>query len=1069
MKAKTLSLGIFSLIFFSALIYIGAFHSPQTTDAATLTVCADVPATCTYSTITAAIAAATDDNGDIIDVQSGYVETGEAFPLTVDKSVEIDCSNVETIGNISNSDVMSITDTDVTIENCELDKIEINVSTSNVTINNNTIDTSGATFITTAGNDADSLTITNNTALNGVWIDGKIDSTNISSNTFEIRYKGTSRQGISLNGMISDATIDDNSVTNYVSGRSNYNMIELRGSSGNPAGTGNTITNNIISFSTHPGSESLGYLITIESIADITVSGNYITLPTTSEGSYGGIWIGAEWGDLTATIQNNTIKLSATCGSDCRAIYGGDLSASNTVTLTAEYNLFYSLVETSETAVEGMFIAKNHDDSSITITDNYNGYYNTTEFISTDGTYEDEIVINYTNRYTMNPGMMMEEGLGETTADDMDPFPASCYLDVNGSTDIGVFSGARRSAEGDGKVHIEVDDDGTIDYSSVDFTSIESALAAACTTGSSVDVAAGTYAEQIRVDTKTVNLIGAGSGSTTINSAGINSDAALWLVNIDNSTISGFTITADATDYAALLLSSESDSNTFTDLILSGITSTTTTYTKTYHPYEYNDTDYTASVLMAYQIGAGAGDFYTINENDEDITSITSGNQTWNLGLANTGGNYYTIYWDDADYPDADTAKTELDTLGMGTWTIDCWSDDTYLYSGGSYGYITPTVDATNCPTAAPTVLTAGYQTSPATPVIMISKTANLYISNSNSNNFSSSTIQNGEYGISLMGTSASNTIDTTGMTFTGNTTDLYTATTGDNTITTSDYCASLAYIIGLTGALTGCNTVPTNSINSATQAADTNTVAVSIEVDDHDNNDIKVRVEYERPSDNGACDGPWATATLSGPATADYSDSGGVPDIASSEYQVGSTATTRIVTTSGSNTVVFNWNASEDVGEDGTHCLKITANDNTTDQTTPVTQTVSYAYVGVTPVIEETGTATYVSILSAAIEQSEGEAEAEAPSESEEATDEEEAEALSEEFSAEEEEPEMTEQQENIPGMQVQPEAPTGLEIAKNLASAFNDWIRENLGYAILGGIMIGSVYYMGKTNGSK
>ena len=74
-----------------------------------------------------------------------------------------------------------------------------------------------------------------------------------------------------------------------------------------------------------------------------------------------------------------------------------------------------------------------------------------------------------------------------------------------------------------------------------------------------------------------------------------------------------------------------------------------------------------------------------------------------------------------------------------------------------------------------------------------------------------------------------------------------------------------------------------------------------------------------------------------------------------------------------------------------------------------------------------------------------------------------------SQEFSAEEEEPEMTEQQENIPGMQVQPEAPTGLEIAKNLASAFNDWIRENLGYAILGGIMIGSVYYMGKTNGSK
>ena len=52
---------------------------------------------------------------------------------------------------------------------------------------------------------------------------------------------------------------------------------------------------------------------------------------------------------------------------------------------------------------------------------------------------------------------------------------------------------------------------------------------------------------------------------------------------------------------------------------------------------------------------------------------------------------------------------------------------------------------------------------------------------------------------------------------------------------------------------------------------------------------------------------------------------------------------------------------------------------------------------------------------------------------------------------------------------MQVQPEAPTGLDIVKNLASVFNDWIKENLGYVILGGVMIGSVYYMGKTNGSK
>ncbi|GAF96889.1 unnamed protein product, partial [marine sediment metagenome] len=172
-------------------------------------------------------------------------------------------------------------------------------------------------------------------------------------------------------------------------------------------------------------------------------------------------------------------------------------------------------------------------------------------------------------------------------------------------------------------------------------------------------------------------------------------------------------------------------------------------------------------------------------------------------------------------------------------------------------------------------------------------------------------------------------------MTFTSNTTDLYTSSTGDNTITTNDYCAALTYIIELTGALTGCQTAPTISINSATQITDTNTITVSIEVDDADNNDTKVRVEYETDYDE-ACDGPWATATLSGTATADYNDSGGAPDVASSGYQVGSTATTRIITTSGANTVTFTWSTISNITaeNEGTHCLRVTASDDTVDTT---------------------------------------------------------------------------------------------------------------------------------------
>ncbi|NIA01810.1 MAG: hypothetical protein GWP15_00325 [Nitrospirae bacterium] len=993
MKIRIFSLGIFSIIFFSALIYIGAFHSQNSANAATLTVCADVPGTCTYSTVTAAIAAATDGNSDVIDVQSGYVETGESFPLTVGKSVEIDCGDVETLGNISNSDVILVTDSNVTIENCELDKVEIRVSASDATLNSNAIDTAGATFFTTTGDAADNLTVTGNYALNGVWINGGIDGTNISNNTFEIRYKGTARQGISIEGMTSDTTINSNTVTNLVGTRANYNMIAIVGTSGNPVGTGNTITNNTIAFSTDPGSSSTGNMISANSAAAITISGNYISLPSTSEGSYAGISLISEFGPLTATVQNNTIKLSGTCGSDCRAISGGDYNTSNAVVLTAEYNIFYSLAEISGTIVEGMYIAKDHDDSTITITDNYNGYYNTTDFISESGTYSSEISTTATNRYTMNPGMMTEEVARPSTADDMNPFDGSCYLDVNGTTDIGAYSAVRRSAEGDGKVHIEVDDDGDIDYSTVDFNDIDTALGTTCSTGGSVDVAAGTYAEQIGFNTKTVDLIGAGSGSTTINSAGINSDPALFLVNVDDSTISGFTVTADATDTAALLLSTGSNSNTFTDLILSGITSTTTAYTKTYHPYEYNGTNYTAgSVILMFHAKTGVNaDYLTVDENDEAITSNIDGTpQTWNLGLANNGSLYYSLYWDDNEYPSSTEALEELTALG-GTWTVDCWADDVYVYANGAYGYTVPTVDATNCPTIAPTVITSGYQTIPATPAIRVSPNGNLYIASSDSNTFSSSTIQNSAYGISFAGTSASNTIDTTGITFTGNTTDLYTSSSGDNTITTNDSCASLTYTVGATGALTGCQTVPTGTLSSASQDSGENTVSVSFTANDPDRETLQAKLEYESDYD-GSCDGPWIKANVSA-ATA----SSGTPSVDNSAgYQI-----TSVTTSEGINTVSATWDANTNIGDiDGTHCLRLTVNDATTDQTTPSTKTVAYAYDTPTPAVETSGSSVgaFLSGLSSKAKKDTSEEKAEAEEEEEEVTEEEPTEEKAEE-----------------------------------------------------------------------
>lgn len=147
----------------------------------------------------------------------------------------------------------------------------------------------------------------------------------------------------------------------------------------------------------------------------------------------------------------------------------------------------------------------------------------------------------------------------------------------------------------------------------------------------------------------------------------------------------------------------------------------------------------------------------------------------------------------------------------------------------------------------------------------------------------------------------------------------------------------------------------PTGSFNNASQKTDgSGDVDISIEIDHADDEAVRAKLNYETDS-GGACDGPWAAATLLGPATADFNDSGGAPDIDNGvTYQVGSGSSTHIITTSGSNTVQFDWDSDTDLPtEDGTRCLQLTANDDFKDQVTLATITLSVDNVD--PIISAT------------------------------------------------------------------------------------------------------------------
>lgn len=133
----------------------------------------------------------------------------------------------------------------------------------------------------------------------------------------------------------------------------------------------------------------------------------------------------------------------------------------------------------------------------------------------------------------------------------------------------------------------------------------------------------------------------------------------------------------------------------------------------------------------------------------------------------------------------------------------------------------------------------------------------------------------------------------------------------------------------------------PTGVINSVVQRRDgTGVVDLSIDVNDFDYNPSVAKLEYAT--------GTSCVFSPSGDPTIDTNDDNttadnGDPDIDNDyPYQIG-TSTNYILTTSGSNTVNFDWFSKTDLPQaDGTYCLQLTASDGQYDQLIPATTTLT-------------------------------------------------------------------------------------------------------------------------------
>lgn len=135
----------------------------------------------------------------------------------------------------------------------------------------------------------------------------------------------------------------------------------------------------------------------------------------------------------------------------------------------------------------------------------------------------------------------------------------------------------------------------------------------------------------------------------------------------------------------------------------------------------------------------------------------------------------------------------------------------------------------------------------------------------------------------------------------------------------------------------------PVGTFNSAIQSGGGDgRILVSIEVDDITNDDSRARIDYVLKTGN-LCDFSSPLDPTLSEGDADISADFGDPKIYNKDlYQIG-TSTGWIKTASGSNTVLFNWTSKSELPvADGVYCLRLTVNDQLSDQAISATTSLN-------------------------------------------------------------------------------------------------------------------------------
>ena len=507
------------------------FFSPSTKvyAATTYTIC---DSGCDFVTLTAALTFPGLSNNNL-QFTSGYVfnPVSEGTFLFIPDNVLVEClPGADIFGDALQSSIQLNPGSDVTIQNCTFENVNFDDSgKTNVQFLDNTFSSAAASQLVFTV--ADGYTISGNTGIQHVQVQ-KADNGIIENNTFECRFNNGCMSLVTAGGGPFDySSPADVSVNIAISNNkfSNYNT-----SSGGDyvyigAGINIDFTDNTI-LSAVTIDDVFITMVTDQN-AEAYFANNYFIFPDKIGGAFSGTWglnLRVGPGDINVLADHNTFIMTGNSnmlnGSACIGVFDDGTNPVPNVNL--EFN--YNLCDNISSNPGGFGVTLNYFPATInlSVTDSNNGFGHIASLINDSNSIFTSLAAT---TLTLDPVLRSENA---SATDDYFPVPMSRYLDVNGTQDIGAFSGVRVS-------NYTIDDNCTVNYSSC-FSHLTSILNDVLKDGDVVTVKAGTY-PPIVLDHAFNNITIQGEGAGTVIDATTGGNG-ISLSNVNNSKINNLTV-----------------------------------------------------------------------------------------------------------------------------------------------------------------------------------------------------------------------------------------------------------------------------------------------------------------------------------------------------------------------------------------------------------------------------------------------------------------------------------------------------------------------------------------------